>query len=260
MEIFTKATETRSLDEVKEKLDEARRYASTLSARFDAIQGDNKGRRLLELGAAAGGLTIGFAELGYSSVGVEPYPAALATAQKLSDSLNIACPVVPGRAEAIPFPASSFDIVIANSVLEHVIDLDRCFEEVARVLAPGGLFWFETASSMCPRQGEIRGFPFFGWYPHSMKLLIMKWATSHCPILVGHTLAPAIHWFNDRIAARYFHNAGFAKVYDRWDLRKESEGGKMHAFALQIIKKNRTAKALANLIYPCCAYAAVKVG
>jgi SAM-dependent methyltransferase len=255
-----KATETRSLSEVKEKLDDARRYARTLSARLEAVQRPNMGRRLLELGAAAGGLTIGFAELGYSSVGVEPFEGALATAQELADWLNIPCPVVPGRAEAIPFPAASFDIVIANSVFEHVIDIELCFREVARVLAPGGLFWFETASSMCPRQGEIRGFPFFGWYPHPVKLRIMKWAVDHCPRLVGHTQLPAIHWFNDRIAERYFRAAGFGKVWDRWDLRKESEGGTKYALALRVIRKNRAAKALANALLTCCAYAAVKEG
>ena len=40
--------------------------------------------------------------------------------------------------EAIPFPDSYFDVVIANHVLEHVNDLDRAVAEIARVLKDGG--------------------------------------------------------------------------------------------------------------------------
>jgi len=53
-----------------------------------------------------------------------------------------------------------FDIVLAMSVKEHVQDLDKALEEIYRVLKPGGLFWFYSPSSMCPFQGEIKGFPF----------------------------------------------------------------------------------------------------
>ncbi|UHQ19916.1 class I SAM-dependent methyltransferase [Lysobacter sp. KIS68-7] len=40
--------------------------------------------------------------------------------------------------EAIPFEEASFDFVIANHVLEHVVRLDRATSEIARVLVPGG--------------------------------------------------------------------------------------------------------------------------
>lgn len=46
--------------------------------------------------------------------------------------------------EAIPFDTKSFDIVIANHVLEHVDDLDRATSEIARVLAPGGIAILQT--------------------------------------------------------------------------------------------------------------------
>jgi SAM-dependent methyltransferase len=252
------ATEELPFVEVKARLDRTKIFASILSARLDAIPRPNCGRRLLELGAAAGGLTIAFEELGYSAVGVEPHEAALSNAQKLADSLRIPCPVVRGRAESLPFPAGSFDLVIANSVLEHVIDIDACFREVARVLSPGGVFWFETASTMCPRQCEIRAFPLFGWYPNSLKVRIMNWAVEHRPNLIGHTQAPAIHWFNDNRAQQHFRAVGFGKVWDRWDVRNPNQGGKLHALGIQTIRRFRAVRRLANTIVPCCAYAAIK--
>lgn len=44
----------------------------------------------------------------------------------------------------LPFDAASFDIVIANHVLEHVTLLDSATAEIARVLRPGGVAILQT--------------------------------------------------------------------------------------------------------------------
>ncbi|MGV8050830.1 MAG: methyltransferase domain-containing protein [Anaerolineaceae bacterium] len=48
---------------------------------------------------------------------------------------------------AIPCPDATFDLVIANHVLEHVIDYVRALEEVRRVLKPGGYAILQTPFS-----------------------------------------------------------------------------------------------------------------
>ncbi len=48
------------------------------------------------------------------------------------------------NAQAIPFPASSFDSVIANHMLYHVPDLPRALSEIRRVLKPGGKLYAAT--------------------------------------------------------------------------------------------------------------------
>ncbi|MFV2065809.1 MAG: class I SAM-dependent methyltransferase [Pirellulales bacterium] len=45
---------------------------------------------------------------------------------------------IVGRAESIPYPDGHFDLVVANNVLEHLEFPERAFEEIARVLKPGG--------------------------------------------------------------------------------------------------------------------------
>ena len=47
-------------------------------------------------------------------------------------------------AHDIPFADGSFDCVIAQAVLEHVVDPERCVSEIHRVLKPDGLVYAET--------------------------------------------------------------------------------------------------------------------
>ena len=59
-------------------------------------------------------------------------------------------PVVCAFGSALPFPAESFDVVIALWVLEHLSQPERVLAEVRRVLAPGGHFLFLTPNARHP--------------------------------------------------------------------------------------------------------------
>jgi ubiquinone/menaquinone biosynthesis C-methylase UbiE len=150
-------------------------------------------------------------------------------------------------------------VVTCASVIEHVNDPQAAFNEVYRILKPNGIFWFVTASSRSPRQKEIDGFPFFGWYPDRLKRRVMAWTVKHKPHLVGHTTAPAINWFTPGKARRMLRQAGFRDVlYDRWDLRRPSEGGAAYRAGLRLVTLGRGTKLLADLMFPGCAYATMK--
>jgi SAM-dependent methyltransferase len=47
-------------------------------------------------------------------------------------------------AHRLPFADGTFDGVVAQAVLEHVLDPHQCVAEIHRVLAPGGLVYAET--------------------------------------------------------------------------------------------------------------------
>lgn len=58
--------------------------------------------------------------------------------------------VVCGSIENMPFPDNSFDVVIAQWVLEHVANAKKTVREVERVLKPGGAFLFLTPNARSP--------------------------------------------------------------------------------------------------------------
>lgn len=60
-------------------------------------------------------------------------------------------------AHDIPFEPESFDVVIAQAVLEHVADPYRCVEEFHRILKPMGIVYAETPFM---QQGHLEPFDF----------------------------------------------------------------------------------------------------
>jgi SAM-dependent methyltransferase len=252
------AKERYSLDTALQLLEEEEGYARTLFARLMRIGTLPQVCDVLDIGAAQGLFLIGCTKLGHRAVGLEPWAQARTTGLALAEHLEMTVDIRGGLAENLPFDTGSFDIVRANSVVEHVANVEAMFSEVYRVLRPRGIFWFQTASSICPRQGEIRGFPLFSWYPGVLKLRAMNWALKNKPELIGHTMTPAVHWFTPPKARRMLRAAGFSRVYDRWDLRLESEGGAFYKLALRLVRFNNFTKLIGDFALPCCAYAAVK--
>ena len=65
-------------------------------------------------------------------------------------------------AHQIPFPDESFDAVVAQAVLEHVLDPARVVAEIRRVLKPGGLVYAETPFLQAVHAGA---YDFTRWTP-----------------------------------------------------------------------------------------------
>lgn len=92
---------------------------------------------ILDLGAGAGIVKeMNFRGLASRVYGIDLDPRV--TANPFLDEGTV------GSAEAIPYPAETFDVVISDNVLEHLSAPGRVFAEVARVLKPGGAFIVKT--------------------------------------------------------------------------------------------------------------------
>jgi len=81
---------------------------------------------------------------GAQVTGIDLSSASVDQAQRHARAGGLAIDYRVVDAAATPFPASSFDLVVASEVLEHVPDLDRTLREVSRILKTDGLFLFDT--------------------------------------------------------------------------------------------------------------------
>jgi ubiquinone/menaquinone biosynthesis C-methylase UbiE len=110
--------------------------------------------RILDLGSGTG---VNLArlrrlELPFASyVGLDLTPAMLAQAQAKLNS-HTAAAFLQGDVWRLPFPESSFDLVISTWALSHIWPPHTLFDEVNRVLDPKGtavaLFWSRPAWPM----------------------------------------------------------------------------------------------------------------
>jgi SAM-dependent methyltransferase len=71
--------------------------------------------------------------------------------ERVKDTLTLGLDAVNAAGEFLPYPANTFDLVISNEVIEHVMDDRMAVLEMIRVLKPGGRLVL-----FCPN----RGYPF----------------------------------------------------------------------------------------------------
>jgi len=102
------------------------------------------GKTALDVGCGGGYLTEEIARLGFAATGVDPSEPSLRAASAHAGDQGLGIRYVRGAGEDLPFETGAFDAVFCCDVLEHVRDLDRVVSEIARVLKPGGVFYYDT--------------------------------------------------------------------------------------------------------------------
>lgn len=108
-------------------------------AKLEAVRAIEPDARVLEVGCGTLGLIFFFGAP--NAVGVDP----------LADHYRRLFPLwqdhartIAASGENLPFPDESFDVVLCDNVVDHAESPRRILEEIARVLVPGGLFYFEV--------------------------------------------------------------------------------------------------------------------
>ncbi len=111
---------------------------------LQSVAGDLAGRRVLDLGCGGGMLAEPLARAGARVCGIDVSRNAVAAAREHARHSGLGIDYLRAAAEELPFGAGSLDLVVAFDVLEHVDDLARVVQEIARTLRPGGRLIYET--------------------------------------------------------------------------------------------------------------------
>ena len=114
------------------------KLAKALGAQPSRVQ------RSLEIGSGTGYYTL---HLALAGLVVEPVATDISRGmldelERSAAQLGVAVTTACCEAAQLPFADRSFDLVLGHAVLHHLPDLDAAFQELARVLRPGGQLVF----------------------------------------------------------------------------------------------------------------------
>jgi SAM-dependent methyltransferase len=100
--------------------------------------------RALEIGAGTGYFSLNLLQAGVvrEATCTDISPGMVATLASNAERLGLGVRAARADAESLPFGGGSFDLVLGHAVLHHLPDLARAFEELHRVLRPGGRIAF----------------------------------------------------------------------------------------------------------------------
>jgi SAM-dependent methyltransferase len=100
--------------------------------------------RSLEVGAGTGYFSLNLLRAGIvrDATCTDISPGMVRALNTNAQRLGLSVKTARADAESLPFPGSSFDLVLGHAVLHHLPDLERAFAEFHRVLTPGGWIVF----------------------------------------------------------------------------------------------------------------------
>src|SRR2546425_998419 len=129
----------------------------------------------LDCGCADGGYTVAMADLGAkSAVGVDAIEERIEQARDRERThSNVRFQLA--SAEALPFTEASFDGVLLNEVLEHVVDEVQTLREIHRVLRPGGHLVVMSPNRWFPFEGHGMH---IGKYQAGFPMPLLPWLPS----------------------------------------------------------------------------------
>jgi ubiquinone/menaquinone biosynthesis C-methylase UbiE/uncharacterized protein YbaR (Trm112 family) len=164
---------------------------------------DSRSEPWIDLGCGTGDL-LAAAGSGPEGVGVDVALRWLVVARRRLDHAGLSANLICANAEHLPFPDNAFGRVLALGLVEHCHDKRALFDEVFRVLRPGGIFRFRTVNRFGALPEPHVNVWGVGYLPRAWADRYVRWRTGHP---YGH------HWpEGPRHLRRVLESAGFDEV------------------------------------------------
>lgn len=126
---------------------------------------------VMEVGSATGILTY-FLSFHFKKVyGIDVDETAMKFAKKNYKRENIEYILMDGL--KMSFKDNFFDTIVCHHTYEHVSDSNLLFEEIYRVLKPGGVIHFGAPNKLMLKESHY-GIYLLSWWPRAISTLILK--------------------------------------------------------------------------------------
>jgi len=221
--------------------------------KFKKIDNNSK---ILEIGTGTGWFPILCAKHNIDCEGIEISPQLIEYAYEYGAHYGIQPKIRLGNIEE-NIGNSKYDIIIAQSVFEHVEFWENGLKNVFNALKPGGLFLFTSTNKYSIISGEYN-LPFYGWLPDSFRYSLRKFA--QCDDIMK--LGIDFNQFTYPQLKEAFKEIGFSKVTDLIEytdsLYSYRELHYSEKMILEYSRKNKYFKQIASIFFPMTEFICIK--
>ncbi len=153
------------------------------------------GAKVLDVACGNGNASLAAARRFCSVVGLDYVPSLLAKARARAAAERLSIEFVEGDAEALPFPAESFDFVLSTFGVMFAPDQERAASELSRVVKRGGKIALAS------------------WTPEGFIGKLLVTVGKHVPPPAG--VASPVYWGNEARVRQLFADAAEVTVRRR---------------------------------------------
>ncbi|MCB9809160.1 class I SAM-dependent methyltransferase [Candidatus Nomurabacteria bacterium] len=178
---------------------------------YTLIGNDLKNKKILDLGCGDGIDTEYYQTQGAHAIGIDASTGLIDIAQAHYPEIEFTV----GFAEELPYEDNSFDMVLSKYAIQTSADMQPIFDEVNRVLKPGGMFIYLVTHPL--RQFMER---------RDLTQDYFSQSTVVCKILDNTvTLEEPTHTMNEYFNTNFFLNFSMVDFIEAWDPAAEQIGG-----------------------------------
>jgi len=210
---------------------------------------------MLEVGTGMGWVPTIAKKRGLRLRGLEISPVLAEAAREYGREQGYEPDIVVGNVETYDLGENVYDVVIANSVFEHVEDWRSGLVRLHRALKPGGALFFESTNKFAVLSGEYPAMPFYGALPDGLRYKFRMML--HGADIMKNGID--FHQFSYPLLRRTFQEIGFSQCYDRVQLVKPEEvRSSLRRKVLSFCKENGMAKGVVLTFFEATTFVCLK--
>jgi 2-polyprenyl-3-methyl-5-hydroxy-6-metoxy-1,4-benzoquinol methylase len=205
--------------------------------------------RFFEVGVGTGWVPVLLGKRGFRCDGIDINPYYVEHARQLAEREGLDVKITQGTIETIQLERTSYDVVFAMSVFEHVRDYQAGLRTIFQGLRRGGLLYFYSTNKFSLSSGEY-GVPFYGWLPYGARKALRVWRQG--PRIVGSS-GIDFNQFTYPGLRRTFRRVGFSRVLDQFEFVTSEDlirPSWLKRAALSATQRSRLAKVVISTFAP----------